>query len=196
MMALEAIKLITGAGEALTGRLLIYDALAAESRTVRLAPDSRMSGLRPDLKFCSPSWGSCRRSRLRGRRLGGHLLVVCYPGTAISVICIDFLFMALRPRRKAIRRSTQITEAPVSTVPSSVSKGNAKPGACSEIFIWGPETHISVVNYCPTRRNGAVSECSPVCRINTCLPIQIRQVAKMFWKIGPTWGRVWLWRRV
>jgi molybdopterin/thiamine biosynthesis adenylyltransferase len=39
MMALEAVKLITGAGEPLTGRLLIYDALAAESRTVRLAAD-------------------------------------------------------------------------------------------------------------------------------------------------------------
>ena len=34
MMALEAVKLIAGAGEPLTGRLLIYDALAAETRTV------------------------------------------------------------------------------------------------------------------------------------------------------------------
>ncbi len=39
MMALEAIKLITHAGEPLTGRLLIYDALAAETRTVRLRAD-------------------------------------------------------------------------------------------------------------------------------------------------------------
>jgi molybdopterin/thiamine biosynthesis adenylyltransferase len=39
MMALEAVKVITGAGEPLLGRLLIYDALAAESRTVRLAAD-------------------------------------------------------------------------------------------------------------------------------------------------------------
>ena len=39
MMALEAIKLITGAGEPLTGRLLIYDALAAETRTVRVGAD-------------------------------------------------------------------------------------------------------------------------------------------------------------
>lgn len=39
MMALEAIKLITGAGAALTGRLLIYDGLAAETRTVRIAAD-------------------------------------------------------------------------------------------------------------------------------------------------------------
>jgi molybdopterin/thiamine biosynthesis adenylyltransferase len=39
MMALEAVKLIVGAGEALTGRLLIYDALAAETRTVRVAAD-------------------------------------------------------------------------------------------------------------------------------------------------------------
>jgi molybdopterin-synthase adenylyltransferase len=39
MMALEAVKLIAGAGEALTGRLLIYDALSAESRTVRIGAD-------------------------------------------------------------------------------------------------------------------------------------------------------------
>jgi molybdopterin-synthase adenylyltransferase len=45
MMALEAIKLLTGAGEALAGRLLIYDALAAETRTVRVAGD-------PDCPVC------------------------------------------------------------------------------------------------------------------------------------------------
>jgi molybdopterin/thiamine biosynthesis adenylyltransferase len=45
MMALEAIKLITGAGEALEGRLLIYDALCAEARTVKVAAD-------PDCPVC------------------------------------------------------------------------------------------------------------------------------------------------
>jgi molybdopterin/thiamine biosynthesis adenylyltransferase len=39
MMALEAIKVFTGAGEPLTGRLMIYDALAGETRTVRVAAD-------------------------------------------------------------------------------------------------------------------------------------------------------------
>ncbi len=39
MMALEAVKSITGAGESLSGRLLIYDALSAEMRTVGLGPD-------------------------------------------------------------------------------------------------------------------------------------------------------------
>jgi len=39
MMALEAIKLLTRAGEPLTGRLLIYDALAGETRTVRIGAD-------------------------------------------------------------------------------------------------------------------------------------------------------------
>ena len=39
MMALEAIKLITRAGDSLAGRLLIYDALAAETRTVRVGAD-------------------------------------------------------------------------------------------------------------------------------------------------------------
>ncbi len=39
MMAMEAIKLITGAGDPLAGRLMIYDALAAETRTVKVAGD-------------------------------------------------------------------------------------------------------------------------------------------------------------
>lgn len=39
MMALEAIKRITGAGEDLSGRLLVYDALSAVTRTVRVAAD-------------------------------------------------------------------------------------------------------------------------------------------------------------
>lgn len=39
MMALEAVKLIAGAGEPLAGRLMLYDALAAETRTVRIGAD-------------------------------------------------------------------------------------------------------------------------------------------------------------
>ena len=43
MMAVEAVKLIAGAGEPLTGRLLIYDALAGQTRTVKIAPDPACS---------------------------------------------------------------------------------------------------------------------------------------------------------
>ena len=39
LMALEAVKRLTGAGEPLAGRLLIYDGLAGESRTVRVGAD-------------------------------------------------------------------------------------------------------------------------------------------------------------
>jgi molybdopterin/thiamine biosynthesis adenylyltransferase len=39
MMALEAVKLLAGAGEPLNGRLLIYDALSGETRTVRIGAD-------------------------------------------------------------------------------------------------------------------------------------------------------------
>jgi len=46
MMALETIKLLTGAGTPLTGRIWIYDGLNAESRTVRLSKD-------PDCTLCS-----------------------------------------------------------------------------------------------------------------------------------------------
>lgn len=40
MMAMEAIKLITGAGDVLDGRLYMFDALRAEGRTIRLARDA------------------------------------------------------------------------------------------------------------------------------------------------------------
>jgi molybdopterin/thiamine biosynthesis adenylyltransferase len=40
MMAIEAVKHITGAGEGLGGRLLIYDALYAQMRTIALKPNA------------------------------------------------------------------------------------------------------------------------------------------------------------
>lgn len=45
MMALEAVKHVTGAGEGLGGRMLIYDGLHGESRTIRLSR-------RPDCAVC------------------------------------------------------------------------------------------------------------------------------------------------
>ena len=39
MTALEAIKLITGSGQPLTGRLMLYDGLAGSSRVVKIAAD-------------------------------------------------------------------------------------------------------------------------------------------------------------
>jgi molybdopterin/thiamine biosynthesis adenylyltransferase len=46
IMALEAVKRIAGAGETLSGRLLIYDALVAQARTVSLTAD-------PDCPICA-----------------------------------------------------------------------------------------------------------------------------------------------
>lgn len=45
MMAVEAIKVLTGAGEPLSGRLMIYDALYGENRVIRIKP-------RPDCPVC------------------------------------------------------------------------------------------------------------------------------------------------
>lgn len=45
MTALEAIKIITGAGRPLAGRLLLYDGLGGQARTVVVAPD-------PDCPVC------------------------------------------------------------------------------------------------------------------------------------------------
>mgnify|MGYP001080643611 CR=1 FL=1 len=44
-MAVEAVKSITGAGEGLRGRMMIHDALYAETRVMALKP-------RPDCAIC------------------------------------------------------------------------------------------------------------------------------------------------
>lgn len=46
IMALEAIKEITGAGQSLAGRIMLFDGLSGEARTVRLTPD-------PECPVCS-----------------------------------------------------------------------------------------------------------------------------------------------
>lgn len=46
MMAVEALKVITNAGEGLRGRMMIYDALYAETRTITMKP-------RPDCPICA-----------------------------------------------------------------------------------------------------------------------------------------------
>lgn len=50
MAALEAIKLITGAGEPLSGRLMLYDGLAGTARTVSVSRD-------PDCPVCGSAMG-------------------------------------------------------------------------------------------------------------------------------------------
>jgi len=48
LQALETMKEILGLGESLAGRLLIYDALAAQFRTVKVPPD-------PACALCGPN---------------------------------------------------------------------------------------------------------------------------------------------
>lgn len=57
MMALEAIKEITGAGSGLAGRLMLFDALHGETRTVRLEadPECPVCGARRPLEQGAPS---------------------------------------------------------------------------------------------------------------------------------------------
>lgn len=47
MMALETIKLITGAGEPLTGKVWLFDGLKAEGRTINLPRDPECPGCKP-----------------------------------------------------------------------------------------------------------------------------------------------------
>jgi adenylyltransferase/sulfurtransferase len=57
LQALEIIKEITGIGESLAGRLLIYEALATRFRTVRVKPDPActLCGTNPTIVgLCAP----------------------------------------------------------------------------------------------------------------------------------------------
>jgi adenylyltransferase/sulfurtransferase len=56
LQAVEVIKEITGAGDSLAGRLLIYDALGARFRTVKVPPDPecRLCGSAPAIEALSP----------------------------------------------------------------------------------------------------------------------------------------------
>lgn len=54
--ALEAIKLITGAGAPLIGRLMLHESLSAETRTVRIASD-------PDCPVCAQARSSSEAPR-------------------------------------------------------------------------------------------------------------------------------------
>ena len=51
MLALEAVKLLTGAGTGLRGVLLLYDALHAETRRIRTTR-------RPDCPVCGEAYGA------------------------------------------------------------------------------------------------------------------------------------------
>jgi adenylyltransferase/sulfurtransferase len=48
LQALEALKEIIGVGDTLAGRLMLYDGLGANMRTIRLPPD-------PDCALCGHS---------------------------------------------------------------------------------------------------------------------------------------------
>ena len=50
MMAMEAVKHLTGAGETLRGRLMIHDALYAETRVIAVRPrdDCPVCGTSPE----------------------------------------------------------------------------------------------------------------------------------------------------
>jgi molybdopterin/thiamine biosynthesis adenylyltransferase len=57
MMALEAVKMITGAGQSLMGRLLLYDGLEGDSRVVRIGPDPECPAC--GASACGRPWSPC-----------------------------------------------------------------------------------------------------------------------------------------
>lgn len=58
LQALEVVKEITGAGESLAGRLLLYDALSAEFRAIRLRKDPACPACGADVAGLLPPQGS------------------------------------------------------------------------------------------------------------------------------------------
>ncbi len=71
LQALEAIKIITGIGESLCGRLLTYDALAQSFRTLALARD-------PGCPLCGVT------PTIRAINAGHYSAIVCPPTSAMS----------------------------------------------------------------------------------------------------------------
>ena len=60
LQATEVLKEITGIGDSLAGRLLIYDALAATFQQIKIAwdPDNRLSGMNASIKDLSEHAGA------------------------------------------------------------------------------------------------------------------------------------------
>ncbi len=72
LMATEAVKLITGVGEPLLGRVLVYDALALTFRTLRLRPDPALAPiteLPQDLAFCAVPGAEAEPPAISAREL-------------------------------------------------------------------------------------------------------------------------------
>jgi adenylyltransferase/sulfurtransferase len=67
IQATEAIKLILGVGEPLTGKLLVFDALKMRFRTLRLPknPDCPICGTRPTIVELRETGGYCQADRVR-----------------------------------------------------------------------------------------------------------------------------------
>ncbi len=76
VQATEALKLVAGIGDTLTGRLLLLDALSMDWRTVRFRKD-------PDCAVCGPN-GDGRAGEYPGQAGGGHELSgsVCRRGSS------------------------------------------------------------------------------------------------------------------
>ncbi|MGZ4808318.1 MAG: molybdopterin-synthase adenylyltransferase MoeB [Thermoanaerobaculia bacterium] len=84
LQAIEAIKLITGVGEPLIGRLLLFDALQTSFRTLRLKKDPNCSicGAHPTIRqlidyegFCNPRHSSEITAAELSSRLGQVVLI-------------------------------------------------------------------------------------------------------------------------
>jgi molybdopterin/thiamine biosynthesis adenylyltransferase len=87
MMALEAIKLIVGAGEPLSGRLLLYDALSAETR------HRAGSGRSGRARVC----GGWRMSRLALTSSRDDPVGRRWPSIQVVMLMITFSPMSIRP---------------------------------------------------------------------------------------------------
>ena len=71
LQATEALKLIAGVGEPLIGRLLLFDALRASFRTLRLARDPARAPATDLAAHAPPPWTRLSQDDVAARRLGG-----------------------------------------------------------------------------------------------------------------------------
>lgn len=127
MQAMEVVKLITGAGEPLRGRLFLYDGLAARSRTLSVPrnPECPCCGARPTLGALDPArYGAAPCAAPAGRGEGETPLEIDVAGArALASSSEPPLLLDVREAHELrVCRLAAATHIPMGEIPDRLSE--------------------------------------------------------------------------
>ncbi len=131
IQATEAVKLVTGVGEPLIGRLLTYDALEMSFREfpVERRRDCAVCGERPSITTLADQDERCLTSLERIRRLEpAELRETCDNGTAAAIVLVD----VREPQEFAIGRLERSINIPIGDLPRRLAE---IPRGATPIFL-------------------------------------------------------------